>query len=501
MENSKLTELLRTFSPTELKEFEQFLKSPYFVKGRDLTKYYKLLIKYYPAFNISKSEISKKYFRGNSSSEDKKNKLLKTYNWELLKFADEFISVNYFKSNIFSKNEVLINEYLRRKLGRRADDTFNLLMKHLEEIKGDHYKYGNSVFAINAGTAAKRLVGKQNETFELFRMEAENLLKFFLHHSKYLLGCITVHQGQYNSQNKEENISGFLKNINLEKYLEGYSGTDENLEIQKMAVYNILILLYPENFKKYFPIVKQMLEKNVSQLGKTESLNYITLLLNFLSQNYNIRHSEMMFEITNFALDKGIYFEENGSGMGIFAFRRALGNALNLGEIKWAEKFVKDNLSNILPDFQKNMELFGKASIEHYKGNYEKSLMYISNYKMFDEVINYHAKELQIRNYYKLLKKKSEYFETLEYAIDAFKHYLSESRKVTDKFYGIGMNFLEGLNLLINFQYSESDKKKSDAIYKMKGFTPTTKNEWVVNEITGILNGLTKERKIVSSVR
>lgn len=492
MENSKLIELLRTFSPAELKEFEQFLMSPYFVKGRDLTKYYKLLLKYYPEFNVSKSEISKKYFRGNSSDEDKKNKLLKTYNWELLKFAEEFVSVNFFRKDTYSRYETLMVEFLKRKLGKRAEDVFTFLNGYMNSINRDHYQYVNTVFILNSGTIAKRLVSKGNETFELFQLEAENLLNFFLHHSKYLLGSISIQKDQYNTKSATENISGFLKNIDFEKYLEGYSGTGKNLDIQRMAIYNILILLYPKNFDKYFPIVKQMFEENISKYGIRDSLNYITLLLNFLSRNYDKRHERMMFEIINFALDKGIYFEEGVVGLTLFSLSKALTNALNLGEIKWAENFVENNISRVIPEHQKNMKLFAKANIEHYKGNYENSLMHISEYKMFDEVINYKMRELQIKNYYKLINKKQEYFETLEFSIDAFKHFMNKNKKITHKIYDVGMNFLDGLNLLINYNYSESDKKKSDAIYKMKKFEPTGKNGWVFNEITKILNGLTK---------
>ncbi len=488
MENLKLTELLRTFAPSELKEFEQFLKSPYFVKGRNLLSYYKFLIKYHPDYKISKETFAKKFFKEKNYSEEKKYKLLKTYNWELLKFAEEYISVTVFRHNKFSFNEILLHDFMKRKLGKRAEEIYNFLVNYQNTLTGDHFKYVNFIFAINAGITAKRLTGKGNETFDLFRLEAENLLHFFLHHSKYLLGCVTVHKGQYNSDNPSENITGFLKNINLEKYIEEYAGDEENKKIQKMAIYNILILLYPEKFDKYFTIVKQLFEENITQFRKEDSLNYITLLLNFLSRNYDKRHGRMMFEIINFALENGVYYESVPEGINFIAFSTALYTALNLGEIKWAENYVENNILRIIPQYQTNMKLFAMASIEHYKGNYEISLEHISYYKMFDEVINYKMRELQIKNYYKLTGKNPEYMETLISAIDAFKHYLNESKKLTDKRYNTGVNFLDGLNLLINYNYSESDKKKSDAIFNMKNFKPTAKNEWVMNEINSILN-------------
>lgn len=488
MKNSKITELLRTFFPEELKEFEQFLKSPYFVKGRDLTKYYKLLIKFYPEFEITKNDISKKLFRGKNYSKEKMNKLIKTYNWELLKFAEEFISINFFRKDIYIRNETLLVEFLKRKLGKRAEGVFEFLDRYMKTINRDHFQFVNTVFILNSGTIAKRLVSKGNETFEIYQEESENLINFFLHHAKYLLGSISVQKGQYNPKNTSENITAFLESMDFEKYLEKYTGKAKNLVIQKMAIYNILILLYPEKFDKYFPMVKQMFEENISQIGKRDSLNYISLLLNFLSENYDRRHSNMTFEIINFALEKGIYFEEGVVGLTIFSLSKALTNALNLGEIVWAEKFVEKNIEHVIPEHRSNMLLFCKAHIEHFKGNYEVSLKHINEYKMFDEAINYKMRELQIKNFYKLVHKKTEYLETLLSAMDAFKHYIKESKKLTDKHYNTGMNFLQGLNLLINYHYSNSAGKKSDAVFKMKTFNPTTKNEWVMNEINSILN-------------
>ena len=171
----------------------------------------------------------------------------------------------------------------------------------------------------------------------------------------------------------------------------------------------------------------------------------------------------------------------------LVSLSKELNTDLNLGEIEWKENFVENHIERVIFEHQKNMKLFSKAHIEHYKGNYEISLKYISEYKMFDEVINYRMRELLIKNYYKLVSKNPKYIETLESAIDAFKHYLKESKKVTDKLYNTGMNFLDGLSMIINFNYSNSDKKKSDAIFNMKNFKPTSRNEWIMNEIYVVL--------------
>lgn len=51
MQKSKLITLLKTFSKEEMKNFDKFISSPYFSRGRNLKPLYNVLKKYHPSFD------------------------------------------------------------------------------------------------------------------------------------------------------------------------------------------------------------------------------------------------------------------------------------------------------------------------------------------------------------------------------------------------------------------------------------------------------------------
>ena len=63
MTNSKLIQLIRTFSKDEFKTFGKFVRSPFFYKDKAVIKLYDSLKSFYPEFDndgLTKQQIAKK---------------------------------------------------------------------------------------------------------------------------------------------------------------------------------------------------------------------------------------------------------------------------------------------------------------------------------------------------------------------------------------------------------------------------------------------------------
>jgi hypothetical protein len=57
MKDLKLISLLKTFSKTEIKEFEKFLQSPYLnTSGEYIFKFFNSIKKYYPEFESDRAD-------------------------------------------------------------------------------------------------------------------------------------------------------------------------------------------------------------------------------------------------------------------------------------------------------------------------------------------------------------------------------------------------------------------------------------------------------------
>src|ERR1051325_7004466 len=103
MHNTQIIDLLKSFSPVELKNFGKFLSSPYFNQNTNLISLYSLLTPHYPEFNqpgISKEILFKNLF----PKEKYDDKKMRYIGYDLLKLAEEYLGVINFKKDKFSYN-------------------------------------------------------------------------------------------------------------------------------------------------------------------------------------------------------------------------------------------------------------------------------------------------------------------------------------------------------------------------------------------------------------
>ncbi|MBV6478430.1 MAG: hypothetical protein HGGPFJEG_01185 [Ignavibacteria bacterium] len=129
MLNSKLIELLRTFSGKELTSFEKYLESPLIKPQRNVLEFFKYLNKYSPDFNSIKLEKEKVYQHLYPNQKYNENNLANQM-YDLTKAAETYL---VFKELLENEAEFLLNlskVYLDNKLTRHSE-TVN---KSLDDI-------------------------------------------------------------------------------------------------------------------------------------------------------------------------------------------------------------------------------------------------------------------------------------------------------------------------------------------------------------------------------
>jgi len=112
MLSSSLTDILRSFSKKEIKEFGLFVESPYYNTSEATTKLYYEIIKFYPAFssrNYDKEYLFSKVYRGGILKEDLLRKLLSN----LIKLTNEFLKQESVKK---MKDRELLVRHIRGKI-------------------------------------------------------------------------------------------------------------------------------------------------------------------------------------------------------------------------------------------------------------------------------------------------------------------------------------------------------------------------------------------------
>ena len=160
MKNSSLIQLLESSSIKEIKEFGDFIRSPFFNKNESAVSLYNYLRKYYPDFEeskISKEEVHKKIFPGVKYNDGFMRKTI----FILAHLAESYISYNKFTNNKIESGLNFLEELNERKLGK-------LFTKHFTGIKNEIEKDID-----------------QNHTYYLRKYKIESLLTGFVDSNRY----------------------------------------------------------------------------------------------------------------------------------------------------------------------------------------------------------------------------------------------------------------------------------------------------------------------------
>ena len=126
MIKSKVIEIIQSLDPEEIKEFGEFVGSPYFNKNTRLTELYELIKKFYPDFtkkSFTKEKLYEKLFPRKKYNDGSMRKLLSG----LQSLGEEYLAHSHLdKNNKLQKKLFLLNEFDLRKLDRLFEINFEI---------------------------------------------------------------------------------------------------------------------------------------------------------------------------------------------------------------------------------------------------------------------------------------------------------------------------------------------------------------------------------------
>jgi hypothetical protein len=158
VKNLKLIQVLRTLKPAEFREFQLFMKSPFFNESKTLIHLTEILKKFYPDFNsdeLNRHHVFKQLHPGDEYCDKK----LRDACSGLYKLVIHYISLTEYHNDYFLKDKSLLITLDKRHL----DKLFLKYIKHSEDeisqIKTDmpeHYLRGMEIKSIKTDFYNKR---------------------------------------------------------------------------------------------------------------------------------------------------------------------------------------------------------------------------------------------------------------------------------------------------------------------------------------------------------
>ena len=440
MDNSLIVNILKSLSKEEIKDFGRFAGSPYFVNRKKVYELFEILKDFYPDFPqeaMEKGDIYKKLFPG-AEYDDVVLRKAASYLHKALK---EYLAYRNFKNNEFLYDNCLLEEAYKRGLDKLALSSVNSMEKLLnensmqsEEAYYNRYKLEEQKHILSSGKNSER---DWQKTFDSY---CTYFLFNLLRHYSVMSNDMKFYKIEYRLHFRDEVLS----------MLEG----SMFLKVPSIAIYFYTIKLFysPEN-EDYFYKLKELLFKNGGELDKVaEEGIYIYL------QNYCYRRSDAgearflkeRFDILKKMIGKKLCLRQ-GYMIKDF-FNSMVIVSLELGEVSYAENFIKKYRSFLQPAQDSSILNFNYACLEFYKKNYESALEYLSKVEyddFYDKVI---VRSMNLMIYY-----EAGMIEQGLSLIDSFNHFLSSNKDVSPYVKKRTKNFINLVNRL--FKLKEANTK------------------------------------------
>ncbi len=430
MKDSKLTELLRSFSKTETKEFRKYIDSPFFNNDSTIRSALLEILCFYPDFstgNFTKENIFEKLYPGKDYNDSRIRNIIS----DLLKHARNYVSLQKFMEIEYECDKKLLLDHDKRKL----DTHFQLIQKNvrerLEKEKNKDTKYSELL-------ELEKITGEfnysRNNKAEIVKsspLQGEYLIITFLY--KFIKLNIQIYKDEhnYNITHDDLLLNIFNENLDLEKLLK---------EIKKnFPEYYPLIAIYHQIYRsqqdihevKHYAETLKLFDNYINDLSEKEKFyilhNLATICIDKIHTG-RTEFSRKLFEIYK-KMDElsMLYDSPESKNMSVLLFRNVLIISLRISELQWAESFVTNNIKKLQKESAENMQNYAMALIAQEKNNYNKALEYASKVKMEFSNFKYDIKVIILSCYYELGE-----IEPALYQLTNFKLFLKQNKEISE---------------------------------------------------------------------
>lgn len=468
MKNHNLIKLLKSFSGSEIKEFEDFVNSPYFNNRSAVCSLFKILKKYYPDFesgDLTKEDLFRQIFPDKKYNDSTIRVILSGLN----ELAVKFVTFRNFENNTAGYNLSKINALLERNvlsgIERIISDSAVLLDKNeIDSIETFHYRHLYDVADF------KTKVSRHSGVFDKFLNKTDlekgfvNLMNYF--YIRFLTFYINILNIQliYNIEYDTEYIKEIFASLDLNEIKKEF----------KLEIYYCIVLMLREslNENNYYK-VKSIFLKNLNKFSIDAKKEILINLQNFCSRKISNGSEEFYnekFELYKLELKCKTYLINNKISP-VF-FKTLVSISIYLKEYVWFKKFIEKYSKELKSEEKENILNYSFALYEFSLSDFDKAHEHLSKLRFTDLYQKLDSKVLQIMIYY-----EKDYEESLESSLEAFRHFLSNNKLIPEKRYQTYEIFLRSVKKLIRFKLSL--KKESFEINK---FLSETKSLYFVNK-------------------
>lgn len=449
MKDTRLIQLLASFSPKEIKLFTDFVQSPYFNKNEKVILLTAAILKYYPDFD-TKLPAEEKLFKAAFKGETYDYFKLRNYTSDILELALEFLRIEEQQKKQVLNNITLLEGLRIHRQGKVYEKEFHRAQKQLEAKQQPGAQELLENFFLKREEALYNSIVNPNTAHELTQHAFDAFIEFVV------IQCLDYY-GLMLHEQMQTNVPYELK---LFEQIMAYA--QENYEkfstVTRVYIDMVHLMQDITQIEKYERL-KELLRSNHDKIpfslldrGYVHLVDFCAIQVNRLGNNLYVR------EVHNLHKDILLFNIQTKGNMAYQDFLNVVKIAAGIKEFDWLENFVAEYGPHLAENERESSMQFSYAIIAQYKEDYGTAIRYMSSVNFKDPIMKIQVRSNTVRYLF-----EEKLFEQTVAALDAFAHYLRREKLLTDEIITSHEEFISYMKELIKIELEPDKQEKIKA--------------------------------------
>ena len=464
MINSTLLEALGSLSKEEFRELGLFINSPFFNNRNEVIRFYAAIKKHYPDFDPDKLDEEKVYnliYPGKKFSGVLMRKIYSLFT----KLFLDYISISAYRENELDYNVKMLYRLYDKQLKDlfvKKSRTFEVLLDNSKHS----IEYYEAKFKFTSKLNAFRNESKEKGNIEIYQAELNEFIEYFASVILLLFHRLMTFSNIYNTKYQ------MWFYVELFSYLNQHGFEHKTI----VSIYYHMVKLFETEQEYHFRELINYSKRFDAKLTPMFKNNvFITMFNHCLNRIYKgeSEFRKHLFDISKlFANEKQLMGEQKF--INPFLFTGIVRNSAYLKEFRWTEDFIKEFRKHLEPGSNTEVLNYTNAMLEFEKGNFEKSLAYLSGSNPDKLVMKINAKNLQLMLYFEL-----GYNDELISLIDTYKHYLNNNTSIGETQKQRNVRFVNAVSELLKIKLRDDPVSTALFLKKMEESEYFILKEWI----------------------
>ncbi len=430
---SRAINIIRTFSPEELKQFSAFTRSPYHNTNRNLVKLFDLIrlnFKRLDSETVTEETTFEKLFPGKKYNYN----IMKNLMSALFKLTEDFLSIHPPEGDSINEFETglkRLRNYSVRSLEKLFHAEYKQLDKEMEYsvLSTDFYrnKHRLTEALYKFYTRKSKYTGASETLYPMSIYNTCNIIATVKHD----IAGMEYLESQVNYHPQVNVTEAFYRNFDFENFLKDIKGLDTehydyiHLQIRLMKLYK-----ETENFENYYEL-KEFIFRSIDKYSNSEKWFLSSALFGFVLNNYiKASSKELLMELAAIRKTQLEHVKFNSGGLGPLqsgVFRNIIEIFVLLGDIDFVKYVIEKYINELEENKRKSSYSYSMALIEETRGNNEEVLRLIRDVEFTDYQAKFSVKMVALVAFYNL-----GYIEEGLSAADSLKHFIKDNEEFSE---------------------------------------------------------------------